>query len=302
MLACSNLMLRFRWADMAKHLISPWTNAFDALVEQSSKSLLICSPFVGRGPCERIALNLQRRNAVNTPVLLLTDLSRDNMLSGGTDVSAIAGLCDALPRTEVRFLPNLHAKVYIADERFAVVTSANLTDSGLYRNHEYGMYIDESELVKQITADITQYASLGSPVNLLQLRQFERVVNELKELKVDAEKQFKASLRKEFKKKMQAADEEVLRVRAESLSQHSAFANTVLFLLKQGPKDTKTLYAAAQGIHPDLCDDSIKLVIKGEVWDQERWHHQVREAVLSLRRKGRIEQEGGKGSKYYFVH
>ena len=302
MLACSNLMLRFRWADMAKHLISPWTNAFDALVEQVSKSLLICSPFVGRGPCERIALNLQRRNAVNIPIMLLTDLSIDNMLSGGTDVGAIAGLCDALPRTEIRFLPNLHAKVYIADERFAVVTSANLTEAGLYRNHEYGIYIDEIEMVKQVTADIKQYASLGSPVDLLQLRQFERIVNETKEIKLKAEKQFKTNLRKEFEKKMQAANEEVLRVRAESLSQHSAFADTVLFLLKQGPKDTKTLYTAVQSIHPDLCDDSIKLVIKGEVWDQERWHHQVREAVLSLRRKGRIGQEGSKGSKYHFVH
>jgi len=277
-------------------------NTFDALITQVSKSLIICSPFIGRGPCERIALNLQRRNVANIPVLLLTDLSRDNMLSGVTDVGAIAGLCDALPHTEIRFLPNLHAKVYVADERCAVVTSANLTDAGLYRNHEYGMYINESGLVKQVTADITQYASLGSPIHLLQLRQFERIVNELKELKVETEKQFKTNLRKEFDKKMRAAGEEVLRVRAESLSQHSAFAETILFLLKQGPKDMKTLYTAVQNIHPDLCDDSVKLIIKGNVWNQERWHHQVREAVLTLRRKNRIKHEGGKGSEYYFVH
>lgn len=238
----------------------------------------------------------------NIPVLLLTDLSRDNMLSGVTDVGAIAGLCDALPHTEIRFLPNLHAKVYVADESCAVVTSANLTDAGLYRNHEYGIYINESGLVKQVTADITQYASLGSPIHLLQLRQFERIVNELKELKVETEKQFKTNLRKEFDKKMRAAGEEVLRVRAESLSQHSAFAETILFLLKQGPKDMKNLYTAVQNIHPDLCDDSVKLVIKGKVWNQERWHHQVREAVLYLRRKRRIRHEGDKGSEYYFVH
>lgn len=284
---------------MPKHLISPWINDFDGLISQASKSLLICSPFVGRSPCERIALILRGRGTANIPILLLTDLSRDNMLSGGTDVGALAGLCDALPRTRIRFLPNLHAKVYIADERYAVVTSANLTDAGLSRNLEYGVYIDERELVKQITADVTQYASLGSPVDSLQLRRFERVVNELKEFKVEAEKQFKTTLRKEFEKKMQAADEEVLRVRAESLSQHAAFADTVLFLLKQGPKDTKTLYSAVQSIHPDLCDDSVKLVIRGEVWSQVKWHHRVRHAQLFLKRQGRTRL---KGSKWYFVH
>jgi hypothetical protein len=233
------------------------------------------------------------------PVLLLTDLSRDNMLSGGTDVSAIVGLCDVLPRTEIRFLPNLHAKVYIADEKYAVVTSANLTDAGLCRNHEYGIYVDESELVKKITADITQYASLGSLVNPLQLREFERVVAELRKLKAEAEKQFKADIRKEFDKKMRAANKEILRVRAESLSQHAAFAETILFLLKQGPRDTKNLYTAVQSIHPDLCDDSIKLVIRGEAWNQVKWHHRVRHAQLFLKRQGRVRREG---NKWYLVH
>jgi phosphatidylserine/phosphatidylglycerophosphate/cardiolipin synthase-like enzyme len=284
---------------MLKCLISPCNNAFDDLISQASKSLLICSPFVGRGPCEQIALIMHGKGTVNIPILLLTDLSRDNMLSGGTDVGALAGLCDALPSTEVRFLPNLHAKVYIADEKCAVVTSANLTDAGLYRNLEYGVYIDERKLVKRVTEDLTQYASLGSPVSLLQLRQFERVVNELKELKLDAEKKFKATLWKEFKKKIQAADEEVLRVRAEGLSQHAAFADTVLFLLQQGPKDTQSLYTAVQSIHPDLCDDSVKLVIKGEVWSQVKWHHRVRHAQLFLKRQGRIKR---KGTKWYFVH
>ncbi|MBI2908069.1 MAG: hypothetical protein HYX92_10500 [Chloroflexi bacterium] len=115
---------------------------------------------------------------------------------------------------------------------------------------------------------------------------------------MEAEKQFKGTLRKEFEKKMQAADEEVLQVRADSLSQHAAFADTVLLLLKQGPKDTKTLYTAVQNIHPHRCDDSVKLVIRGEVWSQVKWHHRVRHAQLFLKRQGRI---GRKGSKWYFV-
>ncbi len=276
---------------MARYLTSPWMNAFDGLIAQASKSLLICSPFVGRGPCERIALNLHQKGTTHIPILILTDISRDNMLSGGTDIGALAVLCEALPHTEVRFLPNLHAKVYIADEMYAVVTSANLTDAGLCRNLEYGVYINERDLVRQVAADITQYASLGSPVDSLQLHQFEHIVNELKELKSSAEKKLKGKLRKEFEKKIKEADEKVLRVRAEGLSQHAAFADTVLFLLKKGAKDTQTLYKGVQSIHPDLCDDSIKLVIRGEVWNQVKWHHRVRHAQLFLKRQGRIKRK-----------
>jgi hypothetical protein len=102
---------------MPKPVLSRWANTFDSLIEQASTSLVICSPYVGRGPCDRIALVLRRRGLACIPILFLTDLSRDNMLSGATDVGALAGLCENLPQTEIRFLPNLHAKVYIADER-----------------------------------------------------------------------------------------------------------------------------------------------------------------------------------------
>jgi hypothetical protein len=235
---------------------------------------------------------------LDIPLLVLTDLSRDNMLSGATDVGAIAGLCEIFPNTETRFLRNLHAKMYIADERCAVVTSANLTDAGLCRNFEYGLYINEQDEVKQIAADFRQYASLGSIVSIVQLRQFETIISELRIIKEQVEKRLQAELRKEFDRKMQAADKEILRVRAEGLSPHAAFAGTILFLLKQGPKTTKTLYSAVQAIHPDLCDDTVKLIIKGEEWTQVKWHHRVRHAQLFLSRSGRIRREN---SKWYFV-
>lgn len=279
---------------MIKRLVSPWADTFEGLLAQASKSLLICSPYVGRGPCDQLTTILGRRRMLHIPFLLLTDLSRDNMLSGSTDVKAVAGLCAAFPHMEVRFLRNLHAKVYVVDEQYAVVTSANLTDAGLFRNFEYGLYVHDPIAVKEVTADVTQYALLGSVVELSQLRQFEAVIEELRTLKEQVEKRLRAQLRKEFDKKMREADEAILRVRAEGLSTHAAFADTILYLLKQGPKDTKTLYSAVQAIHPDLCDDTVKLVIKGQQWSQVKWHHRVRHAQLFLSRQGRIKREDGK--------
>ncbi len=283
---------------MIKRLVSPWIDTFESLLAEASKSVLICSPYIGRGPCERLAAILRRRGMLHIPFLLLTDLSRDNMLSGSTDVGALAGLCALLPHLEIRFLRNLHAKVYVVDERCAVVTSANLTDAGLCRNFEYGLQVHDSILVREVTADVTQYALLGSVVSLSQLRQFEAVIAELRALKEDVEKRLKAQWRKEFDRKMRAADEEILRVRAEGLSTHAAFADTILYLLRQGAKDTRTLYSGVQAIHPDLCDDTVKLVIKGQEWSQVKWHHRVRHAQLFLSRQGRIKREGG---KWHFV-
>jgi len=72
-------------------------------------------------------------------------------------------LVQDFPATKVRFLPSLHAKVYIADDTEAVVTSANMTDSGLAHNFEYGVRFSEPSVVRQIRQDVEAYALLGSP-------------------------------------------------------------------------------------------------------------------------------------------
>jgi len=278
---------------MIRPVLSPWGDTFEELAGLTSRSFVACSPFLGREPCERVASVLRKKAQPDVSVLVITDLSRDNMLKGTTDVSGLVHLCEALPGTEVRFLPNVHAKVYVADERCAIVTSGNLTEKGLRFNLEYGFYLDEPELVKQVRSDIVSYGSVGSVIDVSRLRLFERIVLELKDLNQRVERSAKARLRREFADRLKAADEEIVRARAEGLSQHSAFAETILFLLRNGRKDTRSLYQEIQRIHPDLCDDSIKLVIRGEVWSQVKWHQRVRHAQLYLKRQGKIVLKEG---------
>jgi phosphatidylserine/phosphatidylglycerophosphate/cardiolipin synthase-like enzyme len=279
---------------MIKELTSPWADTFDTLVKQASNCLVICSPFIGKAPCARVIKLLRESERLGISLLLLTDLSRENMLSGVTDVAGLVQLCDALPRADIRFLPRVHAKVYIADECSAVVSSGNLTDNGLFRNFEYGIRINDESLVRKIRMDILAYRSLGSAIDRSQLRVFERIISELREIRVKAERSLKAQLRKEFDAKLREADNEILRVRAEGLSAHGAFADTILFILTKAPKDTKEIYAEIRAIHPDLCDDAVKLVIRGEAWSQANWHHKVRHAQLFLTRQGKIVRRGTK--------
>jgi len=216
------------------------------------------------------------------------------MLSGATDVAGLVRLCESLPNTEIRFIPNLHAKVYIADERCAVVTSANLTHRGLSKNLEYGFWVSEPAMVKQVRHDIMEYGAIASRIDVPQLRMFDRVIEDLRDITAKVEKSARAQLRREFARRLVAADEQILRARAEGLSPHAAFADTILFVLRTGARDTTSIYSEIQRIHPDLCDDSITLVIKGEVWSQVKWHHRVRHAQLFLKRQGKIRRKGNK--------
>lgn len=275
-----------------KHLTSPWVDSFDSLLEGVTSSLVMCSPYVGRGPCRKVANALRPKRPDDISVFVLTDLSRDTMLSGATDVAGLIELAEALPQIEIRFLPRVHAKAYVADERQAVVTSGNLTESGLSTNFEYGLFLSDEGVVKQVKADILAYGSLGSRIEMGQLRLFDQIVSELKEMRAEAERSMRGRLRAEFTRKLVAADLEILRARAEGLSPHAAFADTILYILGKGPATTKNIYSRIQHIHPDLCDDTIKLVIKGETWSQVKWHHRVRHAQLFLKRQGRIQSDG----------
>ena len=66
-------------------------------------------------------------------------------------------------------LGGLHAKVYLIDNRAAVITSANLTSSGLTSN-EYGVLVEDEESVESIRRDMEQYFSWGNKFTVKTLR------------------------------------------------------------------------------------------------------------------------------------
>lgn len=272
---------------------SPWTYTFEKMIRSSRDSIVICSPFIGEEPCKRIADMLNQSQRATLRFFLLTNLTCENMLSGATDVRGIIHLFEAIPQCDVRFLPRVHAKIYVNEEQ-AIVTSANLTQSGLERNLEYGVSISDAAIVDRIRRDAHSFHSIGTAVDLVQLRLFKGIIEDLSGLQRKKEMDVKSKVRMEFEKKVKEANEEVLRVRALSVSAHAGFAQTILFVLEtKGACDTKRLYREVQAIHPDLCDDSIKLVIRGEEWSQAKWKHRVRHAQQFLSRQGKIARVDG---------
>lgn len=223
--------------------------------------------------------------------MVLTDLSRDKILSGATDISALAELVSAWPTAAVRFLPSLHAKVYVADTRQAIITSGNLTNGGLFRNFEYGVLFKDPKLVGLIEQDVRQYAVLGSPVDIAQLEVLAVAVSDLRLMQKAAERSIRTTIRRELARRLREVDDRLLRTRAAGRSAHAIFADAIRHMLRRAPMTTAELHQAIQRIHPDLCDDSVDRVIDGEHFGK-MWKHAVRTAQAFLKRRGEVRLEG----------
>ena len=277
---------------MFEFIRSPWTPTFDWLISEAQQSLILCAPYIGQGPCKRIADRIHAGVSETFTITILTDLSRDNVVSGATDAAAIADLVRSVSRANVHFLPSLHAKAYVADDRYAVVTSANLTDAGLSRNMEFGVLFADGDAVRATKHEILDYAALGTQIDLNFLDSLAYVAGELREMRRAAERSMRSTLRQAFEQKLREADVHILRARTGGLTAHAIFANAIRPLLRSGPMTTTQIHEGIRRIHPDLCDDLEDRVIDGRHFGK-KWKHSVRTAQVFLRRRGEIALEEG---------
>lgn len=268
---------------MVEMVPSPWANQFEALLRASRSSVVICSPYIGRGPCDRMVRCLTRSGSPPT-VHLLTDLSTDNLLSGATDAAALLTVVESLPSVFVRYLPRLHAKVYVRDEAEALVTSGNMTDSGLSRNHELGIRILDSPVVAQVRSHAMRLIELAALVPAAELRSLAEAASDLRQQWRASEASAKTALKSAFQARVSQVNDTLLGLRVAGQSLDAILSATVLFLLRDGPLGTEDIHREVQRIHPDLCDDTIDRVINGQRFGK-KWKHAVRRAQYHLKKK-----------------
>lgn len=276
-----------------------WQERFESLVNHIREYGLIVSPYITAPPVERLVHILEKRGIASVVKLdVLTDFSTPHILHGSTDPAAIILLMDAIPYTRVTFLPRLHAKVYIADDSEAIVTSANLTEHGLSGNYEYGIRITDPACVRQIREDILAYGQLGNTVSRVEIERLAQIASDLKGMRQRIEREAGQKLLEAFRQRMGEAETELMEIRASGKTTNGIFADTIVYLLsKYGPMQTAELHPRIQQIHPDLCDDSIDRVIKG-VHFGKKWKHYVRNAQQTLKRQGVIDFDG---QRWYLV-
>lgn len=271
-------------------LASPWASTFYDLVKVAQEDLLITSPFISGEPIRKLVRIISEKPSLKVHVV--TNLAINSLLDGVLDISSLTDLVEMLPNSQLTYLPGLHAKVYIADDKAAIVTSGNLTNSGLISNYEYGVLLLNSADVVEMRSDLIKYANLGNVVSLDTLKALSVATQDLKEQRQRAEKSINAKLRKVFEQRVNDTKVELLRARARGKTTHGIFCDTVLYLLEnRGPLTTVELHPLTKQIHPDLCDDMIDRVIDG-VHFGKKWKHYVRNAQQALKRQGLIGFDG----------
>ena len=149
---------------------SGWEEELRAALEAEHATVRIVCPFIKRHAAERL---LEYGHPETLQVI--TRFSIGDFCAGVSDTSALRMLVKAGAR--VRGIKHLHAKLYLFGKRSVIVTSANLTQAGLLRNHEFGFVSEDEDVVGECRQYFKAlWKSAGTDVSLGQLAEWQAQV------------------------------------------------------------------------------------------------------------------------------
>jgi hypothetical protein len=155
---------------MAFRLVdSGWGDLFTTALNKDSSKLQVVCPFIKRRAVERLLAS--QPNSIQ----VITRFNLNEFAQGVSDLSALKVLLDA--GAEIRGIKNLHAKIYLFGDSRAIVTSANLTQAALERNHEFGFVAEDEEIIQSCrTYFHTLWNRAGQSLTTDRLAEWEELV------------------------------------------------------------------------------------------------------------------------------
>ena len=273
-------------------LASPWEETFLDFVRSIDRTALIVSPYISAKPLEQLAANIRCPKSIQLKIF--TKIESSSILHGSLDLPAIERFWHKFPDTRVNHLPGLHAKVYIADDHTAIITSGNLTSSSLSRNLEYGIRVNDRNQISEISQNMCDYEQFSTELSVRKLSNFSELSKQLVNTYRAAYDSTQIELKNELDKQLDRVQISIKELRgASGDSITSIFARTVFFVLRDGPLLTEEIHSRVQSLHPDLCDDSEDRIING-VYFGKLWKHHVRNAQQRLKGQKKIMLFNGK--------
>ena len=129
-------------SDMTFRLVDgKWDEEFtEALCDDASELRIIC-PFIKVGALQRLLRHSPKR------VQVITRFNLGDFADRVSDVAALQELLEV--DAGVRGIRNLHAKLYLFGKKRAIITSCNLTEAALSRNHELGMVTTDGTIIQK---------------------------------------------------------------------------------------------------------------------------------------------------------
>lgn len=130
---------------------TPTADTFYSLVSACQKEMILCAPYIKMESIKEIIRKKQKESRIT----VITSANLSNFIQGSSDLSAIKFLLDN--DATVLNYQDLHAKIYLFDNSKALITSANMTYSGMYHNYEYGVLIDKNDtIIDKIETDFIE--------------------------------------------------------------------------------------------------------------------------------------------------
>jgi phosphatidylserine/phosphatidylglycerophosphate/cardiolipin synthase-like enzyme len=138
-------------------VVTPTDKWLKTTLTECNKSFSVSSPYVGTYLREVVS-----KLDGDISVTLLTRTILADFASNASDLGAVRALAS---RTGgILSLSSLHAKVYVIDSKHGLITSANATFSGMYRNRECGFEITRRKDVDSLHNLIeTGFGTLPKP-------------------------------------------------------------------------------------------------------------------------------------------
>ena len=272
---------------MVRLLGRGWRDALGGLAASAKREVLIAAPYIKEAEagwfCDQLRPGVK--------VLTLANLDSNAIRTSALDVAALRRLADASPSSRVVSLSHLHAKVFVADETVALVTSANITRPGLDRNLEYGVLLDEPALARRVRSDMLAHVRLGSEIDTTEFAALQPLETELREQHAAYEASAAPDARRRLDEVLRRAHQKFASTQVGDRSRNATFGEGVLMALERGPLPTREIAEVVRGLFPALCDDSQELVINGERYGKA-WKHSVRNAQQHLKRRGAVVYDG----------
>jgi hypothetical protein len=271
--------------------MSPLRTGVRKVISTAHDQLIVACPYIRTEEANWFLSELGPKRSSLLRFDVLTDVRSESVLAGSMELDALAALSREIPSSKIVNLPRLHAKVFVADTSFALVTSANLTPGGLDLNFEYGLGISDTSVVKQIRSDIQRYMELGNVLNRDTLEKLQLIARELANVMRPLQDAEEKKLRSRFRLALRQAKTAFLEAQVGQRSANSLFSEAILYVLSYGPLSTRDLHPRIQRLFPELCDDDEILIINGQEFGK-KWKHSVRNAQQALKRLKKIHFDG----------
>lgn len=119
---------------------SRWDKELDNALHADHLNIRIVCPFIKKRVAERLIKYGKPKS-----IQVITRFNLADFCDGVSDTAAIRLLLEN--GAQIRGIRNLHAKLYTFGTSRAIMTSANLTDAALSRNHEFGFVTNDINII-----------------------------------------------------------------------------------------------------------------------------------------------------------